>query len=764
MRIMIIGHSYCAPINHQKLRRLAALLPGRIRVVTPRSWRDMLRTVSTDGMPEPKEYSLSRIPIAFNGRESVFLYDPIGLEWLLRREQPSLVHISQDPRVLSCWQCVATVRRVMGDRCKILIIAQENDPTLQIRLPNRLGRDYVLRNIDYLIAGNPGALELVRQLGYAGPAAVLSHFGVESAFFTPRPPGAVGRRSVCIGYIGRFVWYKGIETLIKASVLLATPHRLLLIGRGPHQHSLQRLVRQLRLEQRVTIADSVPAEAIPALMRDLDLLVLPSICQEQFGRVLVEAMSCSVPVIGAEIGAIPWVIGDAGLTFPVNDHHQLAQKIDRLFSDHQLRQHLAHEGRQRVLENFTYDVVGQRTVDIWQDVLSRPNRRAAAGPTVAKRTTPRTPVVAVIGHSYCAPINHQKIAAIAEFRQYGLHLIMPSEWRQTLHTVTARDCKPLSNYIQWPLPIYMNGHETFFLYHPNRFITLIRTLRPDLVQVEQDPRMLSCFQCVSTIRNELGNSCRITVVAQENQQVRITPLHKMGRDYVYRSIDCLVAGNPGALDMARSRGYRGHGIVLPHLGIDAGDFLAGAREDNPAKPTRIGYIGRFEWYKGLDILVRAFALLDHSHRLVFIGKGPYEATIEQLAHQLGVYDRIEFHRNVVHEQMPTFIRDLDVVVLPSLTTPFWKEQFGHVLIEAMSCQVPVIGSDSGAIPWVIGNGGLVFKEGNHLDFADKLGRMTTDAKLRTRFGLAGRERVMNNFTHSIIAEKTTELWDKLLQQ
>ena len=63
-------------------------------------------------------------------------------------------------------------------------------------------------------------------------------------------------------------------------------------------------------------------------------------------------------------------------------------------------------------------------------------------------------------------------------------------------------------------------------------------------------------------------------------------------------------------------------------------------------------------------------------------------------------------------EVPAVLRALDVLVLPSLTTPSWKEQFGRVLQEAMACAIPVVGSDSGEIPHVIGDAGLVTPEGD----------------------------------------------------
>jgi len=754
MKTMVIGHSYCSPINHQKLAALAALCPGRIHVITPRDWRDMLMTVSTAEMPAPSAYDHSKLSVLFNGRESIFLYDPVALARLLRREQPGLIHISQDPRMLSCWECVALIRRVLGRRCKIVVVAQENDPDARVRLPNRLGRDYVLRSIDHLIAGNPGALELVRSLGYAGPATVLSHFGVDTGQFSPSATPATPP-AIRIGYIGRFVWYKGIETLVKAAVLVREPHRLVLVGRGPHRRPLQRLVRQLRLGQRVTFLDSVSAEQVPALLRELDILVLPSLCKEQFGRVLVEAMACGVPVVGSDSGAIPWVIGEAGLIFPANDHHQLADRLGMLCRDPGLRQRLGRLGQQRVRDNFSYPVVGQRTMDVWLDAAAG---SAPAGGPVAARAGSARPTVLIIGHSYCAPINHQKVAALGDRFDGELHLAMPLAWRQTLHTVTAVGNVRPANYQQWYVPIFFNGHETVFCYHPRRLTTLLATLKPDLVQVEQDPRMVACFQCVYRARKLLGPKCRITVVAQENQPVSISPLNKLGREYVYRHIDHLLAGNPGALQLARSKGYRGAATVLPHLGVDAQQFNPGQRGAARRGPAQIGYVGRLEWYKGLETLIRASAELSVPHQVVIIGKGPYERQIRALALRLGIEDRVVYRRDIPHEQMPDVLAHLDMLVLPSLTTAIWKEQFGHVLIEAMACQVPVVGSDSGAIPWVIGDSGLVFREGDHRDLAAQLTQLCRDELLRSRLGVAGRQRVLAAFTHQRIAQDTTAIW------
>jgi glycosyltransferase involved in cell wall biosynthesis len=101
-----------------------------------------------------------------------------------------------------------------------------------------------------------------------------------------------------------------------------------------------------------------------------------------------------------------------------------------------------------------------------------------------------------------------------------------------------------------------------------------------------------------------------------------------------------------------------------------------------------------------------------------------------------------------HERMPEGYGRLDVLVLPSHTTATWKEQFGRVIVEALWCGVPVVGSDSGEIPWLIGltEGGVTFPEGDVGALAGELARLRSDAPLRERLAARGRAQVQRLFT------------------
>ncbi|MDE2815299.1 MAG: glycosyltransferase, partial [Chloroflexota bacterium] len=122
--------------------------------------------------------------------------------------------------------------------------------------------------------------------------------------------------------------------------------------------------------------------------------------------------------------------------------------------------------------------------------------------------------------------------------------------------------------------------------------------------------------------------------------------------------------------------------------------------------------------------------------------------------------------HVPSSEMPAYYRTMHVCVLPSLTMPNWKEQFGRVLIEAMACGVPVVGSDSGEIPEIVGSddedpGGRTFPEGDVEALAEILTELHGDPSLRCGYGAQGRERVLRDFTQERIAAKTVRMYRQL---
>ena len=114
--------------------------------------------------------------------------------------------------------------------------------------------------------------------------------------------------------------------------------------------------------------------------------------------------------------------------------------------------------------------------------------------------------------------------------------------------------------------------------------------------------------------------------------------------------------------------------------------------------------------------------IDPSLRVRLAGDGPERAALAALADELGVTDRVEFTGPLTAEALPDFYRSLDALAVPSLTTTSWVEQFGRVALEAMACGTPVVVSDSGALPEVVGGAALVVPEGDPAELAKALHR------------------------------------------
>ena len=131
---------------------------------------------------------------------------------------------------------------------------------------------------------------------------------------------------------------------------------------------------------------------------------------------------------------------------------------------------------------------------------------------------------------------------------------------------------------------------------------------------------------------------------------------------------------------------------------------------------------------------------------------------ERRVAQLGLRERVQILPAVRSTEVPATMATLDALALPSRTTPSWKEQFGRVLIEAMSCGVPVIGSSSGEIPHVIGGDGLTFPEGDVAALRERIARLVAEPELRTELARRGRERVLTAYTQAAVARRHVEVY------
>lgn len=366
--------------------------------------------------------------------------------------------------------------------------------------------------------------------------------------------------------------------------------------------------------------------------------------------------------------------------------------------------------------------------------------------------------VALIGHTYVAAANRGKLAELAAHSDLDLHVIVPTRWRETLGSFTARSAGGQA-YDLRALGVLLSGRNHHHLY-ASPSLHLAR-LRPDVVHVEEEPGSLVMLQALFA-RKVFAPRAKLLFFTWENLP-RSRPFpHPQIERIARRSAEGAIVGNREARGLLREQGFTQPTEVIPQLGVDLNVFQraegTALRGRLRLRPFVVGFIGRFVPAKGLHTLLEAFRGLDDDVSLLMVGSGPMETALSN-----GGGARVRVVGRVAHAEVASYLNAMDVLVLPSLTTPTWKEQFGHVLIEAMACEVPVIGSDSGEIPNVIDDAGLVVPEGDAAELRAALQRVRHDDGLRTRMARRGRQRVLENYTDAAIAARTHRMYRALLR-
>ena len=375
MRVLMISKACVVGAYQRKLEEIGRHATVDLTVLVPPTWREGNQRIPLERQ-HTQDYRLIVTPMVLNGRFHLHFYPELGRH--IRRIRPDIIHMDEEPYNLATFQAIWLGQQVGA---KTLFFTWQN---LHRRYPPPFAwiEQYVFRHASAAIAGNREAVCVVRAKGYTGPVEVIPQFGVDPEVYqaqqrsTPRhAAGITGEnRPFTIGYVGRLVRAKGIDLLLEAVAGLAGHWQLKILGEGPRRAALQKMARQRGLSHRITFDPARPSRHIPAYLNQLDVLVLPSRTQpnwkEQFGRVLIEAMACQVPVVGSTCGEIPNVIGEAGLIFPEGDSQALRAHLQRLMHDHALRQRLGRAGRQRVLQHFTQRHIAARTVQLYHQIMA----------------------------------------------------------------------------------------------------------------------------------------------------------------------------------------------------------------------------------------------------------------------------------------------------------------------------------------------------------------------------------------------------------
>ncbi len=349
----------------------------------------------------------------------------------------------------------------------------------------------------------------------------------------------------------------------------------------------------------------------------------------------------------------------------------------------------------------------------------------------------------------------RKLEELARLPGIELIALVPPSWRDSRGEQVLERAFT-HGYELRTTPLIFNGR--FHLHHYPRLRSDLRTLQPDLLHIDEEPYNLATRHALGLARGLGIPACFFT---WQNLNRRYPPPFAQWERYCFRHAAHAIAGNHAAAEVLRAKGYGGLLTVIPQFGIDPALFSPAPNPPEP-RPFTIGYAGGLVPEKGLETLLAACARLQGDWRLRLVGSGAQLGPLQALADQLGIAGRLTWLAKLPSLQMPSFYHSLDALALPSRTQANWMEQFGRVLIEAMACEVSVVGSDSGEIPHVIGDAGLVFSEGDAEALAGHLQRLQGDAALRADLGRRGRVRVLERFTQAHVARATYEVYRQVL--
>ena len=267
-------------------------------------------------------------------------------------------------------------------KIKFLLTLQEGDPISHIHGRVRGFRkawQTVFRRADYIQAISRFLADWARQEGAVCPIEIVPN-GVETknfqfsmSNFQSNPNDQIFK----IITVSRLVHKNAVDILIRAAAILKThiPHstfHIQIAGSGPEESKLKQLVKDLKIEDQVHFLGSITQDELPQYLSEADIFVRPS-RSEGLGTAFLEAMAAGLPVIGTAVGGIPDFLVDYnaktakedaknanGMFCKPEDPEDLADKINQLMEDAELRIQLGQTGRRLMEEKYSWDRVARQ--------------------------------------------------------------------------------------------------------------------------------------------------------------------------------------------------------------------------------------------------------------------------------------------------------------------------------------------------------------------------------------------------------------------
>jgi glycosyltransferase involved in cell wall biosynthesis len=378
MRVLMISHAMVTRSNHRLAEELSAYPDVQLTVLTPPWWDEESRHVQQEKRSDPRyRIRIGQMGYFRQPKPNLFFFRS-GLAKALRQAQPDIIDAYEEPFSLVMGQLLL-LNRMFAPQARLLFYSAQN---IYKRYPPpfSLFERAAFRRASYAYVCASEVGTVLRRKGYRKPLKLIP-LAADETVFKPMPEARAAVRTELgialeqrvVGYLGRLSVEKGVQDLVAALPLLPSDTRLLIVG-GGEREPLERQAQGLGVAERLIFTGAVNRLDAPRYLNAMDLLVVPSHTtagwKEQFGRIIVEAFMCGVPVLGSDSGAIPEVVADTGLIFPEGDVSALAAAACRLLEGANLGAELREHARVRALAEFTWPKVAADRYAIYKEMMS----------------------------------------------------------------------------------------------------------------------------------------------------------------------------------------------------------------------------------------------------------------------------------------------------------------------------------------------------------------------------------------------------------
>lgn len=386
--------------------------------------------------------------------------------------------------------------------------------------------------------------------------------------------------------------------------------------------------------------------------------------------------------------------------------------------------------------------------------------------------------ILVASHTYIVDLNCEKLRALSRLQSdIEVTVVVPQRWRPggVQNKIIETEYRDEGNFRIVPVSNFSQNHQGLLTFGSD-IVNLLGEFRPNIIHVEQGSRGLAYAEMI-TLNALLRLKAKNVFFTWWNLPYQLKFPVSILENYNLDNSHGIISGNQDGAEILRDRGYEGPIKVMPQLGVDETLFTPKNQPELAKKvglePNDfvVGFVGRFVPEKGIMTLLDALVKIkDKSWKFLLLGRGELKDEILQKAEEKGIKDRIILVESVPHHEVADYINLMSTLILPSettykfktLTSVGWKEQFGHVIIEAMACKVPVIGSDSGEIPYVIGDAGLIFPEGNVEELANRLEQLIDNPDFTENIAQMGYAKAMAQYTNIALAKQQLEFYQQLV--